>query len=126
MSNLTQTAFTFEPQASPATARKHKPTSIKRFRRLFWTSMKYQHYTPAYIATIPPDGLTLITNYRLILHIAGWYNLTRLSESCVDWWQWMYARQDRLRKLWKGYDQRGNQAKADYYYRLYNDHTYHL
>lgn len=111
---------------SPAKSRQHKPVSQKRIRRLFWTSMKHPSRTPQSILITSPAGLKLAPNYRLYLHIAGWYNLTRLTDSADVWWSWMYTRRDRLWKLIKGYDKRGNKEKADYYYSLYQSHTYHL
>lgn len=87
---------------------------LKQYRRLFWTAMQHPKR--------PTIGFTARLNYRLHYCIPGWFNL---AYQCEDYQNWMYARRIRLWALVQGYDKRGNKAKADYYYSLYQEHTYH-
>lgn len=95
----------------------------KHHRRLFWTGMKHTKVEPQRLATMTIEAIMVRTNYRLALRIPGYYTLAHLSP---DYWDWMHERRNRLWKLVKGYEAKGNTDKADFYYRLYCDHTYHL
>lgn len=106
---------------------KQKPISERRkkkfYRRLFWTAMKHPKIEPQRIKDTPIEGIMMRTNYRLALCIPGWYSM---GWRVPDFHDWMWARRNRLWKLVKGYEAKGNTDKADFYYRLYQEHTYHL
>lgn len=112
-------------QDKPAQTRKHKPVSQKWHRRHFWAQRTHVNMKdPHYLKTLSPDGLRLTRDYRLYLRIPGYYTLFAVLPA--DYWEYMIERRIRLWKLVSGYDKRGNKAKADYYYSLYQSHTYHL